>query len=320
MQSYRLMTAVVGLVLAAQSAYAQQNYPTRPIRFVVPFATGGPSDIAARMLAPKLSESFGVPLVVDNRPGAAGTTGAAIVVGATPDGYTMLSVSSATYSGSAALYKLGYDPVNDVTPVALIGAAGLIVGLHPAVPITSIKELVTYDKAKHGALNYGSGGIGSSIHLATELFNQMAGTRITHMPSQSAGIALNALLAGQSQLVISGMLQMMPHVRSKRLRGIAVTAANRSNVVPEFPTVGETIPGYEAVNSYGVLGPKGLPSHIVMRWNSEINRIVKLSDMREHMSADGMEPVGGSPAHFREVLKRDVAKWENVVRIGGIKP
>ena len=319
MRTYWLMTAILGLLLAAGGVHAQQSYPTKPIRLIVPFATSGPADIVARILAPKLVESFGVPVVVDNRPGAAGTLGAEIAVRAAPDGYTIMIVSSATYSGSAALYKLPYDPVNDVTPIAVIGEAGLMVTLHPSVPVTSVKELIAYVQANPGKFSYGSGGIGSSIHLATELFNQMAGTNITHMPYQSAGIALNGVLGGQSQLIISGMLQLMPHVRSKRLRGIAVTAAKRSNVVPEIPTVGETVLGYEAVNSYGVMGPKALPKDIVVRWNREINRIVKLPDVKEQMAGDGMEPIDGSPEHFREVLKRDVAKWQKVVKIAGIK-
>jgi tripartite-type tricarboxylate transporter receptor subunit TctC len=320
MTAYCLMPAIAGLLFAAGVGHAQQNYPTKPIRFIVPFAVDGPSDIAARMLAPKLSESFGVPVVVDNRPGAAGTIGAEIAVRATPDGYTMLSVSSATYSGSAALYKLSYDPVSDVTPLALMGEAGLMVTVHPSLPVTSIKELIAYENANSGRLNYGSGGVGSSIHLATELFNQMADAKITHMPYPTAGMAVNGVLAGQSQLVISGMLQMMPHVRSKRLRGIAVTAPKRSSAAPEIPTVSETVPGYEVVNSYGVLGPKGLPMHIVVRWNAEINRIVQLADMKKYMAGDGMESVSASPEHFREVLRRDVAKWQKVVTIAGIKP
>jgi tripartite-type tricarboxylate transporter receptor subunit TctC len=308
------------VLLTAGSVQAQQNYPTKPIRLIVPFATNGPADIAARLLAPRLSEALGVPVVVDNRPGEAGTVGAEIVVRATPDGYTMLTVSSATYSGSAALYKLTYDPVNDVTPIAVMGEAALLVALHPSVPVATIQELITYDKSNSGKLHYASGGIGSSIHLGTELFNQLAHTKITHVPYASAGVALNAVLAAQSQLIISGMLQLMPHVRSKRLRGIAVTAVKRSSIAPELPTVGETVTGYEAVNSYGVLGPKGLPKHIVTRWNSEVNRTVKLPEMRAYMEGDGMEPVGGSPVYFREVLKRDVEKWRKVVEIAGVKP
>ncbi len=192
--------------------------------------------------------------------------------------------------------------------------------LHPSVPVKSIKELIAYDKANPGKLNYGSGGTGSSNHLATELFNQMAGTRMTHVPYKGTGPALNDLLGGQIQLIFGALPLMIPQVKSNRLRGIAVTAAKRSNAVPDIPTVGETVPGYEAVQWYAVLGPKALPKDIVARWNNEINRILQLPDVKERMAGDGMEPAGGSPERFREVLKRDVAKWQKVVKTAGIKP
>lgn len=296
------------------------DYPTRPIRLIVPFSIGGPSDIAARMLGPKLAESFGVPVLVDNRPGAAGTIGTEMAVRANPDGYTMIVVSSATYSGNAALYDLSYDPVNDVTPIALIGEAGLVVTLHPSLPIMTINELIAYDKANRGALNYGSSGIGGSIHLASELFNQMAGTRMKHMPYKNAATALNALLGGHIDLMISGMLQMIPHLRSSRLRGIAVTTARRSTAVPDMPTVGETVSGYEVVSWAAVLGPKALPKHIVARWNSEINRILQLPNTQQRMTADGMTPAGGPPQRVTEALERDVSKWRQLAKTVNIKP
>jgi tripartite-type tricarboxylate transporter receptor subunit TctC len=317
--SYLLITAVLGLLLSVGSAHAQQNYPTKPIRLIVPFAPGGLADIVARMLAQKLTETFRQPVVVDNRPGAGGIIGTETAVRANPDGYTMLLVPSA-YATNAALSKLPYDPLNDVAPIALIGEAGLVVTLHPSVPATSIKELIAYDKANPGKLNYGSGGTGTTVHLATELFNQMAGTKMAHVPYKGVGPALNDLLGGQIQLMVGPMPQMIPHIKSNRLRGIATTTAKRSNTVPDISTVGETIPGYEAVTWTALLGPKALPTNIVSRWNTEINRIVQLPDVKERMAADGMEPAGGSPEHFREVLKRDVAKWQRVVKIANIEP
>jgi tripartite-type tricarboxylate transporter receptor subunit TctC len=257
--------------------------------------------------------------VVDNRPGGGGTIGIETAVRANPDGYTMILVT-ASYAANAALYKLPYDPVSDVAPIALIGANGLVVALHPSVPITSIKELIAYAKANPGKLNYGSSGTGGAIHLATELFNQMAGTKITHVPYKGVGPALNELLGGQIQLMFGGMPALIPHVKSNRLRGIAVTSAKRSNAVPDIPTVAETVPGYEAVQWTAVLGPKALPKDIVARWNTEINRILQLSDVKERMEGAGTEPDGGSPERFLEVLKRDVAKWQKVVKIANIKP
>ena len=316
--SYWLTGAIVGLLLAAGGAHAQQRYPTKPIRLIVPFAPGGGTDIVARVIAQKLTESFGASVVVDNRPGGGGTIGIETAVRANPDGYTMTIVSAA-YATNAALYKLPYDPVNDVAPIALVGETGNLVTLHPSVPVKSIKELIAYDKANPGKLNYGSAGTGSSAHLAAELFNQMAGTRMTHVPYKGVGLALNDLLGGQIQLIVGGMPGMIPQVKLNRLRGIAVTTAKRSNAVPDIPTVSETVPGYEVVQWFAVLGPKALPKDIVGRWNKEINRILQLPEVKERMAGDGIESAGGPPERFREVLNRDVAKWQKVVKVGNIK-
>lgn len=313
-----LMTAILGLLLAAGGVHAEQGYPTKPIRLIVPFAPGGQSDIVARMLAQKLTETFKQSVIVENQPGAGGAIGIETAVRANPDGYTMLVVSAA-YAANAALYKVPYHPVDDVAPIALLGETGFVVTLHPSVPVTNIKELIAYDKANPGKLNYGSAGPGSSTHLATELFNQMAGTKLTHVPYKGASPALKDLLGGQIHLIFGAMPPMMPQIRSNRLRGIAVTTTKRSDAVPELPTVRETVIGYEAVNWAAVLGPKGLAQDIVARWNSEVNRMLQLSDVKERLAADGMEPVGGSEERLREVLKRDIAKWQEVVKIANIK-
>jgi len=314
-----LLTALMGVLLGTGGAHAEQNYPSKPIRLIVPFSPGGPSDAVARMLAQKLTDTFGQTVVVDNRAGGGGTIGTETAVRAEPDGYTMIIVSAA-YAANAALYKLPYDPLNDITPIALIGEAGNLVALHPSVPIRSIKELIAYDKASPGKLNYGSGGTGGDTHLAAELFNQMAGTRLTHVPYKGMGPALNELLGGQIQLIFGNLSVMIPHVKAGRIRGIAVTTVNRSNATPEIPTVAETLPGYEARAWAAVLGPKALPKDIAARWQMEIDRILRSSDAQERMARNGMEPAGASRASFRQVLERDVAKWQKVVQIAGIKP
>jgi tripartite-type tricarboxylate transporter receptor subunit TctC len=319
MRTYWLMTAILGLLLAAGGVHAQQKYPTKPIRLIVAFPPGGGADIVARVMAQKVTESFGVPVVVDNRPGAAGMIGTEIAVRANPDGYTLILVEGG-YAANAAVHKLPYDPVNDVAPISLIGETGFVVTLHPSVSIKSIKELIAYDKANLGKLTYGTGGTGSSNHLVTEFFNQMAGTKMTHVPYKGIGLALNDLLGGQIQLIFGGFPPMIPQIKSNRLRGIAVTTARRSNAVPDIPTVGETVPGYEAVQWFAILGPKALPKDVVTRWNNEIDRIVQLPDVKERMAGDGLEPAGGSPERFREVLKREIAKWQKVVRTASIKP
>ncbi|MGZ5169166.1 MAG: tripartite tricarboxylate transporter substrate binding protein, partial [Burkholderiales bacterium] len=300
------------------SADAPQ-YPTRPIRLIVPFAPGGPVDGMARVLAPQLSASFKQSVVVDNRPGASGMIGIEAGVRANPDGYTILMVSS-SYAGSAATYQLPYDPVNDVAPIVLLGVASQLAAVHPSVPIASVPELIAYAKANPGKLNYGSSGTGGSVHLATELFNQMAGTRMTHVPYKGQGPALNDVLGGQIQLLIGSPMVIYPHVKSNRLRGIAVTSAKRSDAMPDIPAFAETVPGYENLSWQAVLGPKALPREIAIRWNTEINRVLQLPEMKERLAGDSMEVAGGSPERFFDRLQRDVAKWRKVVRTANIKP
>ena len=283
------------------------------------FAPGGGTDITARMLAQKLTESFKQTVIVDNRPGGGGIIGIESAVRANPDGYTMILLTTG-YTTNAALNRLPFDPVNDVAPIGLVGETGFIVALHPSIPVKNIKELIAYDKASPGKINYGSAGTGGITHIATEHLNYMAGTKMTHVPYKGAGPALNDLLGGQIQLLLGGTTPTIPHVRANRLRGIAITSAKRSNAVPDIPTVGESVPGYEAVLWFAVLGPKALPKDIVARWNEEIDRILQLPEMKERMANDGTEPVGGSPERFREVLVRDIAKWQKVVKIANIKP
>ena len=308
---------VAGSIVAPGPA-AAQNYPTKPIRLIVSFAPGGQGDILARTIGPKVAATFKQSVLVDNRPGAGGTIAYEITVKANPDGYTMILAASG-YATSAALYKLSYDPMNDVAPIALIGESGFVVALHPSIPVTSIKELISHDKANPGKLNYGSSGIGGATHLATELFNQMTGSRMTHVPYKGMILALNDLIGEQIQVIFGNLSNVIPQAKSNRVRVIAMTTAKRSSALPDVPTVAETVPGYEAALWYAVLGPKGLPKDIVARWNSEINRVLQLPDVKERMAGDGLEPVGGSPERFREVLRRDIAKWQKVVKIAGIK-
>ncbi len=300
--------------------HAQQNFPAKPVRLIVPVASGDPLDIQARgMLAPRLAESFGQSVVVDNRPGDNYLIGTRIAISANPDGYTVILVASSYYA-SAAFHKLPYDTLNDVTPIALVGVSGFVVALHPSLPVTSIQELIAYDKANPGKLHYGAAGTGSGSHRAAELFNQMAGTKMTNVPYKSIPSALNDLLGGQIQVFFGNLPAMIPHIKSKRLRGIAVTTAGRSNALPEIPTVGETVVGYEAVAGPGVLGPKGMPKDVVVRWNNEINRIVQLPDVKERLAALGMDSAGGTPEQFHAFLEREIAKWQRVVKVAGIKP
>jgi len=312
-----LVTATFAAAFFTDCALAQKNYPTKPVRLLVPFAPGGGTDIVARALAQKLGEALGQSVVVDNRSGGGGTIGVETAVRAAPDGYTLIMVS-ASYSTNAAIFKLSYDPLNDITPISLIGDTGFMVSLHPSVPAKSIKELIALAKAKPGALNYGSTGTGGITHLATELFDLMAGVKMTHVPYKGTGPALTDLLGGQIQLIFGSMPSMVPQVKTGRLRGIAVTTAKRNAAVPDVPTVAETVPGYEAALWYACWGPKGLPKEVVTRWNSEITKALKTPDMKERMAGEGLEPAGGPPEQFRDVLKRDIPKWRKVVKDANI--
>ncbi len=318
MRTCRLMTILAGLLLIPISVHAQPNYPSRPIRLIVPFPPGGQLDIVARLLAPKLSESFKQSVVVDNRAGGGGSIGAEIALRAEADGHTLVIVSGA-YAANAALYKLPFDPLIDMTPIALIGETSFVLTVHPSLAATSVKELIAYEKSNTGKLNYGSGGNGTSTHLSAELFNHMAGTRLTHVPYKGVGPALNDLLGGQIQIMFADLAPAIPYIKANRLRGIAVTTAKRSSAMPAIPALGESLTGYEAVSWSAALGPKGMPKDIVTRWNREINRIIQLPEFRERMLADGIEPAGGSPERLRDALHREIAKWRNVVKIAGIQ-
>jgi tripartite-type tricarboxylate transporter receptor subunit TctC len=312
------MTAILVSLLAAGSAHAQQNYPTKPIRLIVPFPAGGQTDIVVRTLAHKLTEAFKQQVVVDNRSGGGGTIGAEIAVKTTPDGYSFVAVST-SYASNAALYKLPYDPLKDIEPIAMIGEIANLMTVNPSSSFTSVKELIAHARGNPGKLNYGSGGVGSGNHLATELFSQMTATRMTHVPYKGSTSAASDLMSGQIQLIVGGLPGLIPHVKSKRLRGIGVTSDKRSSALPEIPTVAETVPGYVAVSWAAILAPKGVPNSIVARWNSEINRILQMPDVKARLTADGLELIGGPPEHLRDRLKHDVAMWQKVVKTANIK-
>jgi tripartite-type tricarboxylate transporter receptor subunit TctC len=314
-----MVVQVCSVMVVAVAIAADPAYPNKPIRVIVPIAAGGQTDVMARLLAQRLSETFKQPLVVENRTGAGGSVGTEIAVKANPDGYTILLVAS-TYAAYAALHKLPYDPVKDVTPIIFLGETGFVISVHPTVPVKSIKELIAYEKNNPGKLIYGSGGAGSTTHLATELFNQMAGTRMLHVPYKGSGPALNELIGGQVQLVTVGMPLALPQIKANRIRGLAVTTTKRSISLSDLPTVADTVPGYEAISWFAIYGPKGLSADIAQRWNGEINRILQLSDIKDRIASLGIEPVGGSADRLRDITRREILKWQNVVKLANIKP
>jgi tripartite-type tricarboxylate transporter receptor subunit TctC len=313
-----LTTAIAGLCLAAGPGLAQQSYPTKPIRLIVPFPPGGQTDVVARALSQRLAEVFGQSVVVDNRPGAAGSIGAELAVRSPGDGYTMLMVST-SYAGNVALYKLNYDPVNDVVPIIMVGEIGNMVTVNPNGPFKTVKELIAYAKANPGKINFASGGTGSGNHLATEHFAQMAGISMTHVPYKGSTAGVADLMSGQIQLIFSGLTGMIPHHKANRVRGIAVTSAKRNQAVPDLPTVSETLPGFVSVSWSAILAPKGLPKDIAARWNNETNKLLATPEMKARMEQTGLEVVGGTQQHVRDVLVKDIETWKQVVKKANIK-
>lgn len=299
---------------------ASGDYPSKPVRLIVPFAPGGGTDIVARVLAQKLTESFKQTVIVDNRAGGGGTLGVETAVRASPDGYTTI-IMSGSYATNAAMFKMSFDPVNDILPMGLIGDTAFVLVLHPAVPLKSVAELVAHAKAKPGGLNYASSGTGGIAHLSGELFDLLAGIRMTHIAYKGTGPATNDLLGGQVQLLFGSAPAVVPLIRAGRLRALAVTTLKRMSSFPDLPTIDEAgVKGYEVVLWYGVLGPKGLPKAMVERWNAEIRKATKLPDMRERLLSEGFEIDDSPPSVFQALLKRDVAKWQKVVKEAKVPP
>ena len=305
-------------LLAPLLAFAQA-YPAKPVRVVVPFAPGGGSDFTGRLIAQKLSERLGTQFIVENRAGAGGNLGASEVVKAPAGGYTLLIIS-ASYTVNPSVYKLSFDPVNDITPIIQISGGPYVVAVHPSVPAKTLAEFVELAKKDPQKLAYGSSGNGSIMHVASEYFLDSAKIRVLHIPYKGTGPALQDTIGGQVQLVFGAIPTTLPHVKAGRLRALAVTTAKRVQAAPDLPTVAESgYPGYEVTNWHGMVGPKGLPKDVLERLNREINEIIQSPDMKKHMETEGLEPAGGSPERFGEILKSEAARWAKVVKQAGIK-
>ena len=295
-------------------------YPDKPIRFMVPFAPGGTTDLIARMVGQKMSESLGQALVIDNRGGGGGTIATDIVAKAAGDGYTlMMNHQGMTFN--ATLYtKLPYDTVNDFATIAMVGVTPNVMVVNPAFAAKSVKELVALAKAKPKSVNYGSGGIGSSAHLAVELFQRLAGVQFQHVPYKGAGPALTDTMAGQIHMMIATMPAAAGHIRSNRLRALGVSGAKKSPAFPELPTIAEAgVSGYDYTTWYGILGPKSLPKDMVQYLAAVTNKTLSQKDLRDKLSQQGMEVELMSPEKFADVLRADVTRWGKIIRDAGIK-
>ena len=305
----------------AFAAETAGDYPTRPVRMVLPFPPGGSTEIMARTLAQKLAEPLGKNIVVDNRGGGAGgIAGPDLVAKATPDGYVLRFTTGISHTAGASLYKLPYDPVRDFDAITLLASAPQLMVVSPSLPAKTVRDLVAMAKAKPGQLNFASGGIGTSTHLPAEMFRAMTGVNMVHVPYKGGGPALIGVIGGESQMLIISAVAALPHVKSGKLRAMAVTSAKRWSEMPEVPTVAESgVPGYEVVVWYGLFAPKGTPRPIIALLHREIVKVLKTPDMVERLARDGAQPVGSSPAELAAINKAEVEKWAKVVRSAQIK-
>jgi tripartite-type tricarboxylate transporter receptor subunit TctC len=318
---YRWLPAILAVMVMAAAGHAgAQSYPAKPIRLVAPSTPGDAPDVIARLVAERLSVALGQQVVVENRPGAGGVVGSEIVAKSAPDGYTLIMGNAGSHGINAAVYsKLPYDILKDFAPVSQIAIAPNIFVVNPALPVHTISEFIAYAKARPGQLSYASGGNGSSSHMSMELLKSMAGIDVVHVPYKGSTPALTDVISGQDAVMSVNMPPAVPHVKSGRLRALAVTTRARTPSMPELPTVGETLPGYETVAWFGVLAPAGTPKDIVNRLSTEIAKIAQSPDMKERLAAMGAEPVGGTPEEFGVVMARDIAKWTALAKSVGIK-
>jgi tripartite-type tricarboxylate transporter receptor subunit TctC len=315
----RQSAALLLIVLSCPAA--AQDYPTRPITLVVPYAAGGGNDAMARTVADKMSRTLGQQIVVENRAGGGGTIATRQVAKAAPDGYTLVIGGTGTLAVDPTLYaNVGYDPRKDFAPVGLIGASALVVLVHPAVGAKSIPELIELARREPGKLTYASAGVGSGIHLGTVLFEHMAGVKLTHVPYRGSGPALTDLIGGHVAIYFSSLPPAVQLIKEGKVRALAVTGSKRANAVPDMPTVAEAgLPGYESVLHYGIVAPAGTPRPIIDKLNAALREAVLAPDTQERMATDGTEPLASTPEDYAADIDREETKWSAIVRQSGAK-
>jgi len=318
---FKLTSACVALVLAGLShAATQDKYPTRPIRLIVPFTPGGSTDILARLVSKHITDALGQQCIVDNRPGAGGTIGMEMAARAAPDGYTLVMGHIGTLAVNPALYsKLSYDPVKDFQPITLIAMIPNMLSVNPKIPAKTVKELIAVAQAKPGSLNYGSGGNGSAAHLAMEYFKLMTKIDVVHIPYKGTAPAVTDVIAGNVSMILTGVPPQLGFVKSGRLRPIAVATAKRLPMLPDVPTIGETVKGYEATQWYGILAPAAVPKAYVTRINDVLVKALQSPEAKAQLATEAAEPVGNSPEEFSRFIKAEIARWGPVVKQSGAK-
>lgn len=323
MPSFTRRTLLAGASLAALAApLAAQTWPSRPLRFIVPFAAGaGVLDIMARLVGQHLGQNVGQQVMIDNRPGAGGNVGAEVAAKAAPDGYTLLMGAVALVVSPYLYAKLPFDPLSDLVPVTQVNSAPLMLIVHPSLPVNSVAELIAYAKARPGQLNYGSGGVGSTPFLATELFKSMAGINVVHVPYRGGAPALADLVAGQLSFMIENVPGTLPFVKDGKLRALAITSRQRLALVPELPTMEEAgVKGYEMIGWNGIFVPKATPPEIVTRLNGELVKVLRSPEVVEQMARLGAVAVGSTPAEFGAFVTAESQRWGKIIKDLGIKP
>jgi tripartite-type tricarboxylate transporter receptor subunit TctC len=318
-QFLSLAAAAAAIPVASHIAWAQA-FPTRPIRFVVAFAAGGTNDIVARLIGQWLSERLGQPVIVENRPGAGSNIGTEAVVRAPPDGYTLLVAGTPNAINGTLYEKMSFDFIRDMAPAAGILRVPLVMEVHPSVPVHTVSEFIAYAKANPSKINYASAGIGGVTHVTGELFKMLAGVEMRHVPYRGAGPALTDLLGGQVQVMFDIMPSSIEYIRAGKLRALAVTTATRSQALPDLPTVGDFVPGFEASAWFGVCAPRNTPTDIVGKLNQEINAVLSDPKMRARIAGLGGTVLAGSPADFGKFIVDETEKWAKVVRLSGARP
>jgi tripartite-type tricarboxylate transporter receptor subunit TctC len=318
--SFRVATLMACIALALPLAVVAQAYPTKPVRLVIGLAPGGATDIVARTIAPALGEELGQPVVVDNRPGAAGSIGATLVARAPADGYTLFLASSSFTVNAVLQQNAGFDPLRDFEPITNIASGPFLLVASPRMPVTSVGELIAYAKANPGKLNYASSGIGSTAHLSGELLKKIAGIEMTHVIYRGAGPALADVLGSQVDLMFASIVSSLPHAKSGKLKALGVTSLKRSTVVPELPTLAESgAPGFEMIGYFGFLAPARTPAPIVQRLNAAMAATLHRPDIVQRLAADGTEPDGGPPETLRALLESDLKKTADLIRAANIR-
>ena len=316
----RLMAALgaAACLAAVPLAAHAQGYPNKPVRLVVPYPPGGPTDIVARVVAQKLSEQTGQQFIIDNRPGAGGNTGAELVARSAPDGYTLVVATTAHAINPSLFKSLGYKLTKDFAPVSLLTSGPLVIVATPDLPASNVTELIALAKARPGGLNFASSGNGQSTHLAAELFASMAGVKMTHIPYKGSAPALTDVMGGQAQLMFDTMLSAMPQVKGGKLKALAVTSAKRSAAAPDLPTVAESgLPGYEAIAWNGLLAPAGTPPEVIARLSAELKKALALPEVKDKFEAQGFAATWNTPEAFGSFMNAEVQKWAQVVKVSG---